>query len=485
MSSASVINSNRKSYIHALIMIALMLCGNFLPTFGQITPLGMKVLGVFLGLFYGWIFVGILWPSVLGFFTLSLTGVTTPLEAFIAGFTNPTTIMILMSYLLAYCLGKIGVNEAIAFWAMKKKIFVGRPWLFATALILVTCLMGMLGGSFAAIFLMWGVTNSIAKENNIEKGNLLVNTVYALILFGGFSGGQMVPFFGGVIMYGGFLTAATGVVVEGAQFLFIGELYTILSMLAIILIVKYVFRPDASKFYLSEERREKYEKYHFSKQQKVGLIMLVFYFLALLLPSVFQGAIWTTLSNWGVVGMTILYVVVFSIWKDKDGKEICSMEDCFQQGIAWAPILLFMVTIPLASAMESEEVGIMATVNSVVAPLFDGLSPTMMLIIMAVVMGLLTQVLHNLVVAALFTPILAPIFIAMGGNPITFFFVLYASLSCSFGTPAASMQAGLLFGHKDIPTKQAYLIGWLYLLATIIIVIAMIPLCNVLFASLV
>ena len=146
MSSVAV--NNKKSYMHVAVMIVLMLCGNFLPTFGQITPLGMKVLGVFLGLLYGWIFVGILWPSVLGFFTLSLTGIMTPLEAFIVGFTNPNTILVLMSYLLAYCLGKIGVNQAIAYWAMKKKVFVGRPWLFASALVLVTCLMGMLGGSF-------------------------------------------------------------------------------------------------------------------------------------------------------------------------------------------------------------------------------------------------------------------------------------------------------------------------------------------------
>lgn len=72
--------------------------------------------------------------------------------------------------------------------------------------------------------------------------------VYALVLFGGFSGGQMVPFYGGVIMYGGFLTAATGVVVEGLPFLVAGELYTMLSMLAVILIVKVVFKPDAPNF---------------------------------------------------------------------------------------------------------------------------------------------------------------------------------------------------------------------------------------------
>lgn len=108
--------------------------------------------------------------------------------------------------------------------------------------------------------------------------------------------------------------------------------------------------------------RAEYAKYKLNKKQKVGLILLVFYFLALLLPSVFHGEFWTMLSTWGMVGMTILYVVVFSIWKDEDGNDMCSMEECFSKGVAWGPILLFMVTIPLATAMESEEVGIMATV---------------------------------------------------------------------------------------------------------------------------
>ena len=39
-----------------------------LPPFGQITALGMDVLAVFVMLVYGWIFVDLLWISLLGFF---------------------------------------------------------------------------------------------------------------------------------------------------------------------------------------------------------------------------------------------------------------------------------------------------------------------------------------------------------------------------------------------------------------------------------
>lgn len=481
--SANTIKNNRISYIHVIVMLILMLGVGYFPPFGAITPLGMKVFGVFLGLLYGWCFIDILWPSVLGFFTLALTGYTTVLGGFMAGFNNATTIMVIFSYAFAYCLEQIGVSEAIAYWALSKKIFLNRPWLLISAIVLITVLIGMLGGMFAGIFLMWTVVKAIAEANNIEKGNLIVSMLYALILFGGFSGGQMVPFFGGVIMYGGFLTKNTGIVVEGPAFLFAGELYTVLSMLAIILIVKVIFKPNASSFILTEEMRQNYAQYQLNKKQEVGLITLIFYFLALLLPSVFHGGFWAMLSGWGMVGMTVIYMTIFAIWKDENGQSMCPMGECFTKGVAWAPIMLFMVTIPLANAMESEEVGIMVTVNQACTSIFSGLNVTVMLILVVIIIGFLTQLLHNLVMGALFIPTLGAIVIEMGGNPITFFFVIYAALCCSFATPAASMQAGLIYGHDKVPVSHSYLLGWLYYIVTVVIVIAMIPLCNILFAS--
>ena len=40
---------NYLTYVHAIIMFVIMFGVGTLPTFGQVTPLGMKILGVFLG----------------------------------------------------------------------------------------------------------------------------------------------------------------------------------------------------------------------------------------------------------------------------------------------------------------------------------------------------------------------------------------------------------------------------------------------------
>ena len=61
-------------FIHYVIMLVLVACGWLLPAGEVITPMGMKAIGIFAGLIYGWIFIDLIWPSLLGLVLLSFTG---------------------------------------------------------------------------------------------------------------------------------------------------------------------------------------------------------------------------------------------------------------------------------------------------------------------------------------------------------------------------------------------------------------------------
>ncbi len=469
------------SYIHVAVMLVLMLFFGYLPPFAEITPMGMKVLGVFLGLVYGWCFIDLLWTSVLGFFTLALTGYTNLIAAFVEAFTNPTTIIILICFAFAECLHRIGVSEAIAYYLMGRKVFVGRPWLLCIALIAGVFVMSLLGGGFAAIFLIWSVIAAIAEVNGIKNGNVLLSMLYAMVLFSGMTGGSVVPFYGGVILYGGFYTAATGLSIPTVSFLLNAIVYSLLTFGVMIIISKVFLKVDVSNFNLSEEMRKEYASKKMTSVQKVGLILLVLYFLGLLLPSIFKGAIWTMFATWGVAGFSILYMVVFCVWKDENNKAVCDMGACFKNGVIWNTLLLFMVTIPVATAMESADTGIMASINMFCNTLFSDMSVTVLLILIVIVVGLLTQFMHNVVMGALFIPIFAPFIMNMGGNPTTFFFMIYLTLCCAYATPAGSMMAALIFGKDGVPVKHSYIYGWMFYIVNCAVLIIMMPLLNLTF----
>ena len=40
--------------IHILISLAIMVCFKFVPAAEPLTPLGVEVIGIFLGMLYGW-----------------------------------------------------------------------------------------------------------------------------------------------------------------------------------------------------------------------------------------------------------------------------------------------------------------------------------------------------------------------------------------------------------------------------------------------
>ncbi len=477
----SVSAINRRSYIHVVIMLSLMLGVGFLPPFAQVTPLGMKVLGVFLGLVYGWCFIDLLWTSVLGFFALGLTGFMDTTTAVATAFGNQSVIIILICFAFAECVDRIGVTTAIAYWALGRKLFVGKPWIFISGVIIVSLILSIFGAWYAAMFLMWAVVDKVAEINKIPKGNLLTSMLGAMIVYACFTGASAVPFGSGVILYGGFFTNATGIAIPALPLLISGLIYGILSFALMFVISKVVFKVNAGQFMFTEELRREYAAKKMSKVQKAGLICLLFYFFGLLLSFSLKGGIWSELASWGIVGFSIIYMVIFAVWKDEKGKSICNMADCFRNGIVWDTLLLFGVTIPLSAAMESAEVGITATINEVCVALFSGWSLTIMVILIMVVIGLITQLMHNVVIGAIFIPIFAPLVISMGGNPLVFFFMFYFILQCAYATPAGSMMAAMVFGKENLPTKHAYMFGIMFWAVSELVLIVLMPLWNILF----
>ena len=104
------------------------------------------------------------------------------------------------------------------------------------------------------------------------------------------------------------------------------------------------------------------------------------------------------------------------------------------------------------------------------------------MIAVIIVLGLLTQVTHNIVLAAMFTPFLIPLCAQMGGNIYTMWFIMFFALNASYVTPAASFQSAMVFGLERMSSKWAYILGTAILIVTwIVCIIVTIPLANALF----
>ena len=97
--------AERKSgffYYSKVIIFLLILFGfGYLPAIEPLTPIGMKVLGIFFGLLFGWTTIGLLWPSIIGLLGLVVIDAMNLKTAFALGWGSNTLLLILFMTILA------------------------------------------------------------------------------------------------------------------------------------------------------------------------------------------------------------------------------------------------------------------------------------------------------------------------------------------------------------------------------------------------
>ena len=110
-----------KTCAKTIIMILIMLIIGNLPPISQITELGMKILGVFIGIIFVWICIDILWVSLFGVVALSLTVYMPLLQILGAGIGNTTVDMILFSAIFAGLIEKTNCIQIVNKWLLTRK----------------------------------------------------------------------------------------------------------------------------------------------------------------------------------------------------------------------------------------------------------------------------------------------------------------------------------------------------------------------------
>ena len=459
-------------------MLALTVFISYCPPFGAITPFGMRVLGVFIGVLYGWITIDLIWPSLFGFVVIAILGIMDTTSALSIGFGNEQLVQVLSVMVM----DQIGVTRMLANWMVTRKIFRKNPWFLICGLIFSSYILGIFGAAIAGIMLLWGVVTQIAEEAHLGQGNNLVTFMIMMITAANFYGMFSLPFHATAMIFLGYFIDTTGMNYATAPFILVASVTSLLLLAVMILIARFVFRIDASTFVMPEDTIKKIENEHAEKPAKIGFTVLVIYMLALILPSSWEnmpGA--GVLNTLGIGGCSLVAMIVMAALTVK-GKPMFGLAKIWSGYVEWPLILLLAVTFPIAEAIRAEEAGIMPTVAGVVIPIVSKMGLMTFMIITTILLGLLTQFTHNIVLAALFVPFLIPLCIQMGGNPFVLFMLIFISLNSSYMTPAASFQSAMVHAHKGTSVKWNYIYGaTISIVAWIILIVVTVPLGNVLF----
>lgn len=483
--AAILARKNTMWYINALITLALMLLFRFLPAPSPITPYGMAVAGIFIGMIYGWCTVNFFYPSMLALILIGFTPFTTPDGAVALLFSNAQVLQCIFLMLATAILNTTGVTNYLANWIINRRIIKNRPWLLIIFLMLATTAIGLIANIAGVVFIMWPLVHQIFKKVGYEKGDVAPAFILVGVVLIGNGANLLMPFQIPVVATFGFLFSASGGTLtsfNGMSYLALSIVVFLISNVLYFIVIRFAAHIDVTKLRNYEPEPESVPK--MNKVERLGFILVIALFVLLLAPSIFPAgtALGSFFKTFGTVGPCMLVIGIACVVMFKDGQLFVRFQQ-LADGIGWGMIFMFGTATALSGALNSEETGIIAFFNGLLAPVFGNMNPIIFVAIFLLIGLIATNVLNNSVVSAVMIPIaytLCSMF-NMNSLALTAMFTIIVTYGLFF--PSGSPAGAAIYDNDGwITRRRIYSWVGIYLaICYVVMVVVGYPISNVLF----
>lgn len=461
-------------YIKSLIGIIIMFGVGFLPPIAGVTELGMRILGIFIGMIYLLCAVEIIWPSMLTIVALGLSGYCSVPDAIASGFGSDIVWMMLILLVLAEGIASSGLGEVMARWIITRKFLNGRPVLFTFIYIVAFGICAPLVTSNVTIVLSWTIFYYIAEYAGYKKGErystmLILASFLTSIMYEG-----LFSFQSWLIALAMIFQEMTGIAFNHVLYFFLGLIALTLMSALIVLAMKYIFKCDFDKLRtidvttLKNEEMSKLTKQH--KGYILCFVLIVFYIVGTtMIPT--GNVIRTFLDSVTQVGwFTIVFCLAIIV--RLDSKPLMDFPKVVKNGADWNILLMCAAVIPAARALTSDGTGIKDVMTNILAPILGSMSPVMFVAVVIIVMLILTNLGSNMATGLVMLTIVVPIAEQMSFNPMVIAMAIILVANMGFILPGSSGMASYIYSNKWLTTKDIYKYGLVYCVCFLIPTIA-------------
>ncbi len=470
--------------LHALIVLFFMFAfSHIVPPIGSITPFGMQILGIFIGLLYGWTTSNLIWPTLLGMIAVVNTGAYTMKAFFAISFGNDTVVFLLFIFVFTGMVDAVGLINFIANWFISRKCVNGRPWVFSALVLYGAFFAGGFVNMFAALVVFWGIIYIVAQKFGFKPYDKYPTLMIFGIGLASFIGGAVLPYKLLPLGMIGAYSTMTGQGINFMQYVAYSLPIALLLMALYILICRFVFRPELKN--LSQISIDFVDPLDLklSKTQKAVFAFLIGFIILMLVPGLLPKA-------WGVtqfinrigIGGCVMGIIVLAYWVTIDGQPLMDFKKMANLGMSWEMFIIFAMVLPFAAIFSSESTGISAFIIETLSPMLIGKPTAIFIVLIIVLPTIITNFANNLVVGIAFLPILLSIGTGMGLNIDAMFVTLTFAVNLAFVTPAASPGAAILFANTDwLRPKDIYKYASIYIIVAVIFLLTL----GLLWASLI
>jgi len=466
--------SKKKTYINAAIIISIMVFFRFIPPIDPITPLGMTVLGIFLGCIYAWIIGEIAWPSLLALILLGFTEGQTVTGVFSIAYGNSTLHMVLFCMLLCYGIEKTQLIDVITRFILSLNFVQKGPWQLCLAFWIAGAVASAITvAPIAVILLCYPIFYDVAQKLNLEKRSpFVVVTLIGISMFS-FLGGNSMPYSSlAQVCFGVFYSAMPGQSVPFGAYILSFFSIIVIALVLMLLFCKVVLRvktPDVEiQGAISTERIS------LNQKQKIMIVYLILMAVMMILPTFLPDtmALKGILNNLGTTGIFVVIGLLMSLTITNNGEKMMDYVDGMKYGMSWSLYFLLATALTVSKLLTSDATGINAVLVQILTPLIAGRSEFVFFAILIVLTIIMASCFNNLVCVTLLTPIICTFAEINGANPTVMITLLCITFYQAFIMPGGSSMGAFMHGQTEwLSSPKIYKYGALMELGFALILI--------------
>lgn len=454
-------SEDKKLYIYALIGVILMFSGWFIPPIAPITEVGMQLTGVFIGLVWLWSTCGMLWPSILGIAAMIMSdyGTMSSILAASMGTYNVWVTLLMMG--IFGVIEYHGVNNYIVRWVLTRKVINGRPWTFTFVYLFTVFALSVFSSPFAIIFMFLPLTYKLAEDVGYQKDSMYIRLLTIGVVISAAASAAILPFKGWILQIGGIWQGMSGEFpFTYGQHLGVILPISVLYLIGYVLVMRFVFRVDVSllknisiDYFNATPLPPMNWLQKFLLCSILGIVMILF--LPTILPATW--GITKVLNKLGVGGITLVIFAILCCIR-YDGKSIVDFKYICSEKISWDLGFLLGCVMAISSALTADVTGVKPFLSALLNPIFGGLSPIFIFLVMMLVCLVLTNLANNGVIAFLLLSIVYITIVPMQDvTNVGFFVTMLAFISqVAFLIPGSSLYGALLHGNELLQAGLIY-----------------------------
>lgn len=450
-----------KYFFNLLVTIFLIFGSRYFLEFGAVTAYGSNILGIFLGVIYGYCTIGMIIPSFMALIAMSFSGYGSMSTILQGSFGNSTVIYIIAILILSAMLEKCGLADKIVHWMVTRKIAKGRPWVISFLFLFAAYIAALFINAVPVTFICWSLLSGLFATVGYQRGDRWPMAIMFGVMFTATLGSCVPSFQISIVSNFGLLTAVSGgeYHLNPLNYMLWAFLCSAALFAVYFIFMKYVLKPDVTL--LKKEDLIKENQEALTWEQKFTAALFIIFVVGLLLPSLLPEGFFlkTFFTTIGDSGWSILITLVgIMVWHD--GKQVYDFNEMFAKGVIWDIVLMIATIFLIVGAITEERTGIAKLIIQLVAPMQNALPPFIFILAISLVVILLCNFTNSVAVAYIFIPVMfmlsldSEAYIDM--MPFVGMTVFMGNLC--FMMPSASIISAIMYSKPEwIPKKYCYI----------------------------